>query len=81
MQEGEQVHTCHAECPCHTGGEPAPDFTPGETRSSYLDALERAYHYQTLALRYEEALLLIADPEWNVVSKKCRRVAREALDG
>ena len=22
------VHTCHAECPCHTGGEPTPDW-PG----------------------------------------------------
>ncbi len=20
------AHTCHAECPCHTGGTPAPDF-------------------------------------------------------
>ena len=20
------VHTCHAECPCHAGGEPVPDF-------------------------------------------------------
>ena len=20
------VHTCHAECPCQTGGEPTPDF-------------------------------------------------------
>jgi hypothetical protein len=22
----ESIHTCHAECPCHTGGEPMPDF-------------------------------------------------------
>ncbi len=20
------IHTCHAGCPCHTGGTPAPDF-------------------------------------------------------
>jgi hypothetical protein len=20
------VHTCHAKCPCHAGGEPVPDF-------------------------------------------------------
>lgn len=19
-------HTCHADCPCHTGGQPTPDF-------------------------------------------------------
>ncbi len=22
------IHTCHAGCPCHTGGTPAPDFEP-----------------------------------------------------
>jgi hypothetical protein len=22
----EGVHTCHAECPCQSGGEPTPDF-------------------------------------------------------
>lgn len=23
------VHTCHAECPCHRGGQPVPDFFVG----------------------------------------------------
>lgn len=42
------VHTCHAECPCHTGGEPVPDFLPvGGALSRYtylftvLDRFER----------------------------------------
>lgn len=26
----DDVHTCHAECPCQTGGEPPPDFLPVE---------------------------------------------------
>lgn len=26
----DSVHTCHDECPCHTGGEPTPDFLPVE---------------------------------------------------
>ena len=24
------VHTCHSECPCQTGGGPMRDFLPGE---------------------------------------------------
>jgi hypothetical protein len=24
------VHTCHADCPCHHGGEPRQDFLPNE---------------------------------------------------
>lgn len=28
----EGAHTCHSGCPCHTGGEPTPDFTPAELR-------------------------------------------------
>lgn len=26
----EDVHTCHAECPCQSGGEPRPDFIAAE---------------------------------------------------
>ena len=26
----EDVHTCHDECPCRTGGEPMKDFLPVE---------------------------------------------------
>lgn len=29
-RDWEGVHTCHAECPCQTGGEPTPDFLPVE---------------------------------------------------
>lgn len=28
--DDDRLHTCHAECPCHTGGEPTPDFLPIE---------------------------------------------------
>lgn len=28
--ESSSVHTCHAECPCHTGGKPRPDFIKAE---------------------------------------------------
>lgn len=24
------MHTCHAECPCHNGGQPVPDFVEAE---------------------------------------------------
>jgi hypothetical protein len=86
---GDDIHTCHPECPCHTGDEPIPDFTPGgeppyrwedyyrraaaerdRQRDRYVDALERAAHFQEqYALAVEElerlraALRRIADAE------------------
>lgn len=38
------VHTCHAECPCHAGGEPTPDFvdTPGPLERATLRSRDRA---------------------------------------
>lgn len=30
MPSGDPVHTCHADCPCQTGGAPRPDFLPVE---------------------------------------------------
>ncbi len=41
---GDPVHTCHAECPCHTGGEPRQDFIAVEGSlipALYLAALLR----------------------------------------
>lgn len=37
----QEVHTCHAECPCQTGGEPRPDFLPIER--SLLPGLTAMY--------------------------------------
>lgn len=36
MTDWEGVHTCHDECPCHTGGKPAPDFLPVERAIPFL---------------------------------------------
>jgi hypothetical protein len=30
------IHTCSAECPCQTGGEPTPDFLPVEGASVWM---------------------------------------------
>jgi hypothetical protein len=30
MSDDTDVHTCHSECPCQTGGEPTRDFAPAE---------------------------------------------------
>ena len=35
-RDWEGVHTCHAECPCQTGGEPRPDFLPVEGAIPFL---------------------------------------------
>lgn len=30
----DELHTCHAECPCQTGGTPLPDFASATRRES-----------------------------------------------
>ena len=38
----DRVHTCHAECPCHHGGQPRPDFLPVEGSLLALYGVESA---------------------------------------
>lgn len=69
MKDWEGVHSCHSECPCHTGGEPAPDFISpvGSLHSDRMEIrrLRDALGYgsweaQATALRSETFRLRVA---------------------
>lgn len=36
MPDWDDVHTCHDECPCQTGGEPARDFAAAEGAATLM---------------------------------------------
>lgn len=56
-------HTCHAECPCRAGGEPAPDFIDAQYGQS-----ERDWHAAYKALMadanevYSTVFVMLSDP-------------------
>lgn len=46
------VHTCHSQCPCHTGGEPMTDFLPVE---SFLPLYRETYVLASITAAQREA--------------------------
>lgn len=65
------VHTCHAECPCRKGKDPAPDFERESVTDRYREALERLHH------------LVVSPGDMGREEIRCegRRVIEEALNG